>query len=92
MAEENVNGSAPGLQSLNWIGSHTDTSAVTYRYLPMTVACKQLQPHFLGEKQYLLSLRKMRLAQLVGVWLVSPASISKWDSRTYVQGKLNKSG
>lgn len=61
MAEEDVNGSAPGLQSLNWIGSHTDASAVTYRYLPMTVACKQLQPHFLGEKQYLLSLRKMRL-------------------------------
>lgn len=32
-AEENVNGSALELQSLSWIGLHTDASAVTYRIL-----------------------------------------------------------
>lgn len=30
-AEENVNGSAPELQSLSWGGEHTDASAVTDR-------------------------------------------------------------
>lgn len=32
-AEENVNGSAPELQSLSWVGVHTHASAVTSRIL-----------------------------------------------------------